>query len=110
MLRPVGRAAKSGIGNITTLSSDRDDSAELDATTVFDQERLDGGARGVTGEALPPAADPSSTTSSPTATALPGGGEAETETGGEGEGQHRVADRCGRVPTGRESAIGSCRR
>ena len=53
LLRPVGRAAKSGIGNITTLSSDRDDSAELDATTVFDQERLETDARGVTGEALP---------------------------------------------------------
>jgi S-DNA-T family DNA segregation ATPase FtsK/SpoIIIE len=58
LLRPVGRAAKSGIGNITTLSSDRDDSSELDATTVFDQERLDGGTRGVAGEALPGAAKP----------------------------------------------------
>ena len=52
-LIPVGRAAKSGIGNITTLSSDRDDSAELDATTVFDQERLEPDAYGVAGEALP---------------------------------------------------------
>jgi len=55
LLRPLGRAAKSGIGNITTLSSDRDDGAELDATTVFDQEQLDGGSQLVTGEALPPA-------------------------------------------------------
>jgi len=51
-LRPVGRAAKSGLGNITTLSSDRDDSAELDATTVFDQERLAGGVQDVAGEVL----------------------------------------------------------
>ena len=41
VLRPLGRAARSGIGNITTLTSDRDDSGELDATTVFDQERPD---------------------------------------------------------------------
>ena len=53
ILRPLGRAAKSGLGNITTLSSDRDDSAGLDATTVFDQERLDAGPSGVAGEALP---------------------------------------------------------
>ena len=52
VLRPLGRAAKSGIGNITTLSSDREGGAELDATTVFDQERLDGGAHIVAGEVL----------------------------------------------------------
>ncbi|WP_051062828.1 FtsK/SpoIIIE family DNA translocase [Ilumatobacter nonamiensis] len=53
MVRPLGRAARSGLDNITTLSSDRDDSTQLDATTVFDQEDLDGTAP-VTGEALPP--------------------------------------------------------
>ncbi|MGA9276765.1 DNA translocase FtsK 4TM domain-containing protein [Ilumatobacter sp.] len=54
MLRPVGRAAKSGLGNITTLSSDRDDSTQLDATTIFDQEHLSDATPTVAGEALPP--------------------------------------------------------
>ena len=52
MLRPMGRAARSGFGNITTLSSDRDRRAELDVTTVFDQGELAAGAHGVTGEML----------------------------------------------------------
>ena len=55
VLRPLGRAARSGIGNITTLTSDRDDSGELDATTVFDQERPDLDPPAVTGEVLPAA-------------------------------------------------------
>jgi S-DNA-T family DNA segregation ATPase FtsK/SpoIIIE len=52
VVRPVGRAARSGLGNITTLSSDRDDSQELDATAVLDQAQLDGPQQ-VAGEALP---------------------------------------------------------
>ncbi|MFT6289501.1 MAG: S-DNA-T family DNA segregation ATPase FtsK/SpoIIIE [Ilumatobacter sp.] len=52
--RPLGRAARSGLGNITTLSSDRDDSRELDATAMFDQAELDGPQQ-VPGEALPAA-------------------------------------------------------
>lgn len=37
VLRPVGRAAKSGLGNITTLTSDRDESGEQNRTHVFDR-------------------------------------------------------------------------
>jgi len=52
LLRPLGKAAKSGLGNITTLSSDRDDSAGLDATTVFDHEQPGDGSADVAGEVL----------------------------------------------------------
>ncbi|MEP1125829.1 MAG: DNA translocase FtsK 4TM domain-containing protein [Ilumatobacter sp.] len=37
VLRPVGRAARSGLGNITTLSSDRDESREQQRARLFDQ-------------------------------------------------------------------------
>lgn len=52
VIRPVGRAARSGLGNITTLTSDRDDSREIDSTQVFDQQSLNPGTAGVAGEAL----------------------------------------------------------
>ena len=55
VLRPLGRAARSGIGNITTLSSDRDDSRDLDTPRLFDDD-VDGvietSGRGVAGEPL----------------------------------------------------------
>lgn len=58
VLRPVGRAARSGIGNITTLSSDRDDSRELASTRLFDEPDQATPPRGnpvqsIAGEALP---------------------------------------------------------
>jgi S-DNA-T family DNA segregation ATPase FtsK/SpoIIIE len=58
VLRPLGRAARSGLGNITTLSSDRDHSSEQDRTHVFDQAGDEtppaGGAiQAIAGEALP---------------------------------------------------------
>lgn len=59
VLRPVGRAARSGLGNITTLSSDRDDSREQGRIQAFDQvgdETPPHGAAttpSITGEALP---------------------------------------------------------
>jgi DNA segregation ATPase FtsK/SpoIIIE, S-DNA-T family len=53
ILRPVGRAARSGIGNMTTLSSDRVRSGPYDPTTVFDQELLTGVPQQITGEVLP---------------------------------------------------------
>jgi len=57
VIRPVGRAAKSGLGNITTLTSDRDDSAAIDAdssgSAFFDQEALESGPQQIAGEALP---------------------------------------------------------
>jgi DNA segregation ATPase FtsK/SpoIIIE, S-DNA-T family len=53
ILRPLGRAARSGIGNMTTLSSDRTGAGPYDPTTVFDQELLNGGSQQITGEALP---------------------------------------------------------
>ncbi|MFK7917455.1 MAG: DNA translocase FtsK 4TM domain-containing protein [Ilumatobacter sp.] len=54
VLRPVGRAARSGLGNITTLSSDRDDSRELDAAP-FDHGAAPapGPGQSIAGEALP---------------------------------------------------------
>lgn len=51
VLRPLGRAARSGIGNITTLSSDRDESAELASPSLFDDAAPSTGS--VAGEALP---------------------------------------------------------
>ncbi|WP_420450638.1 DNA translocase FtsK [Ilumatobacter sp.] len=60
LLRPLGRAARSGIGNITTLSSDRDATGVMDATALYDQAQLDGaptvdhGPTRVHGEALAP--------------------------------------------------------
>lgn len=71
VLRPVGRAARSGLGNITTLSSDRDelssdrgDGDELDRSRVFGQfddetpptGLPDSSTRSVAGEALPSSA------------------------------------------------------
>jgi S-DNA-T family DNA segregation ATPase FtsK/SpoIIIE len=41
VLRPIGRAARSGLGNITTLSSDRDDTAD-GSTAVFDDPDPEG--------------------------------------------------------------------
>ena len=60
VLRPLGRAARSGIGNITTLSSDRDDRSGDDGTHVFDQLSDVTPAHGIpaqniAGEALPSA-------------------------------------------------------
>lgn len=54
VIRPLGRAARSGIGNITTLTSDRDDSRDLDAPRPYDDLSGDGSAPtgGVAGEAL----------------------------------------------------------
>jgi DNA segregation ATPase FtsK/SpoIIIE, S-DNA-T family len=70
VLRPLGRAARSGIGNMTTLSSDRTTGAALDPTTVFDQELLTGVRQQIAGEALPTSvydfeADPASQTPAP---------------------------------------------
>ena len=56
VLRPLGRAARSGLGNITTLSSDRDDRREPSGPQIFDDEDDTSGVgrrrHGVTGEAL----------------------------------------------------------
>lgn len=57
VIRPIGRAARSGLGNITTLTSDRDDSREIDNTQMFDQESLNPGTAGVAGEALATSGD-----------------------------------------------------
>jgi DNA segregation ATPase FtsK/SpoIIIE, S-DNA-T family len=57
VIRPLGRAARSGLGNITTLTSDRDDSREIDTTQVFDQQSLGPGTAGVAGEALATSGD-----------------------------------------------------
>jgi S-DNA-T family DNA segregation ATPase FtsK/SpoIIIE len=57
LLAPLGRAARSGIGNITTLTSDRDDSTELDTSAVFDQENA-GATSSIAGEALGPGDSP----------------------------------------------------
>ncbi len=61
VLRPLGRAARSGLGNITTLSSDRDDSGEQDGTHVFDQlsdqtPPTGSSVQNIAGEALPSSA------------------------------------------------------
>lgn len=58
VLRPLGRAARSGLGNITTLSSDRDDGAEQRHGQVFDQLAADtplhdAAGQAIAGEALP---------------------------------------------------------
>jgi S-DNA-T family DNA segregation ATPase FtsK/SpoIIIE len=58
VIRPVGRAARSGLGNITTLSSDRDESSEQDHPQVFDQlgdetPPTGGEIQAIAGEALP---------------------------------------------------------
>ncbi|MEM9040592.1 MAG: DNA translocase FtsK 4TM domain-containing protein [Actinomycetota bacterium] len=56
VIRPIGRAARSGFGNITTLRGDRDDSTEVDVTRVFDQDiagELPPPATTVAGEVLP---------------------------------------------------------
>ena len=52
VLRPLGRAARSGLGNITTLSSDRDDSHDQDRTHVFDQLGDDTPPSGVPTQAI----------------------------------------------------------
>lgn len=57
VIRPIGRAARSGLGNITTLTSDRDDSREIDNTEMFGQESLNPGTSGVAGEALATSGD-----------------------------------------------------
>lgn len=51
ILRPVGRAARSGLGNITTLSSDRSDDGDDHGLQVFDAEAMNGDAA-VTGEPM----------------------------------------------------------
>lgn len=58
VLRPLGRAARSGLGNITTLSSDRDDTGDEGRPVVFDQSGAATPPHGVpsqtiAGEALP---------------------------------------------------------
>ncbi len=57
VIRPLGRAARSGLGNITTLTSDRDDSQEIDNTKMFDQGTASSGSGGVAGEVLATGAD-----------------------------------------------------
>ena len=56
VIRPLGRAARAGLGNITTLTSDRDDSRDLPAPAPYDDlgpsAGESGGTGSVAGEAL----------------------------------------------------------
>lgn len=52
VIRPLGRAARSGLGNITTLSSDRDDTGDVAAGVFDDQGGGEHPVSGVAGEAL----------------------------------------------------------